>query len=143
MLSHPILPILKLSTLVLLATQCGCTHALRENRRLLNKHDAWIRPESTASRIIATPLCIPIATGALVLDVTLIHPSVSIAPAARDMYGIFWDYPDDVWVDLITMFPFRAAGTALLFPPDWIGRSFLVPIPSELTKSKKQSAGSG
>jgi hypothetical protein len=142
MISCPLTPALKrILILTLLVVQSGCTLALKENRRLLNKTDTWVQPESNFGRIASAPLCIPLATSALALDVALVHPAASIAPAAQDMQGIFWDTPDDDWGDRMVMFPFRSVGTALLYPPDWIGRSLMLPIPSDPAVTGNAPAG--
>lgn len=121
----------KVLLLVLACLACalstGCAFMDRDNRRVLNYLDAqakdsWIA-KTTAGRIVAAPVALPVGGVAFVLDVAVVQPAMAVPPAAKDTYDFLWKPRG--------MTPFRKAilfvpvvvATPIVFVSDWAFRS--------------------
>ena len=61
----------------------SCLMLNKDNRRLMNKLDEVIQPETTAARVALAPVGIALGLGSLAVDQAIVHP-VNMAPLAWD-----------------------------------------------------------
>ncbi len=95
----------------------GCAMANRENRVLLNMLDQKMRPKTTWERAALAPLMIPVATGALLVDGLVLHPSRVAPQAADDVYELYWEPKEETLFRQSLLFIPRV----LLTPPTFLG----------------------
>jgi len=112
--------------LVFLMAQ-GCAIVDKKNRRALNLLDDVIQIESTAGKICAAPIIVPVGTGAGLLDMIVVHPIVSVPKAADDTLDLIWRDPQGSDFRQILIFVPKLIVTPFYFSGDWVLR-VLFPI---------------
>ncbi len=121
----------RLNLLVLLFVWCamvsGCAIANEKNRVLLNSLDSAVRDtaitNSTAGRIAAAPLAVPVGTVAGVLDMAVITPARAVSPAWSDTSEFLWEDPQGSDMRQMMLFVPKVVATPLVFIGDWSFRS--------------------
>lgn len=76
--------------LAVVGPMTGCAINSHKNRRTLNKLDDVVTPQSAGAQIALAPLAIPVASGALLVDASVVNPVVALEPAAEDTYDLYW-----------------------------------------------------
>ena len=105
----------------------GCAIVDKENRRTLNLLDDAIQIESTAGKICAAPIFVPVGTVAGLLDMVVIHPVFSVPKAADDTLDLIWRDPKGSDFRQILIFVPKLIITPIYFSGDWVLR-ILFPI---------------
>lgn len=105
----------------------GCAIADQNNRLLLNALDRAVQDtaitNSTAGRIAAAPLAIPVGTVAGVLDMAVVTPARAVSPAWKDTSEYLWEDPQGSDMRQLMLFVPKVVATPLLFTGDWAFRS--------------------
>jgi len=110
---------------ILLASAMNCAVFDARNRRLTNRLDEIIAPESTAARAALAPVIVPVGTASLTLDLILIHPFSTIPDCAVDAHEIIWENPRGGTVRQIFFFIPKVIATPIFFVGDFLLRSML------------------
>jgi hypothetical protein len=113
--------------LVAVCSCAGCAFTHHDNRRLLNLLDrqaegTWFA-DTTAGRITAAPIAIPVGTAAFALDVAVIQPVCAVPPAAKDTYDLLWKPRKLTAFRKMILFVPVVAATPIVFVSDWAFRS--------------------
>jgi hypothetical protein len=113
--------------LVCCAMAGGCAIADRNNRLVLNSLDNAMQDSaitnSTAARIAAAPLAIPVGTVAGVLDMAVVTPARAAGPAWKDTSEYLWEDPQGSDMRQMMLFVPKVVATPLVFTGDWAFRS--------------------
>ncbi|HUU96202.1 MAG TPA: hypothetical protein VM487_10715 [Phycisphaerae bacterium] len=126
--------------LMLLAS--GCAIAARPNRRTLNALDSAVKPASTAGKIAAAPVFVPVGLTAVVADAVVVHPACSIPKAGSDTYTVLWKHPQGTPFRQAVVVPAKVVATPIVFLGDWCGRC-IFPINAEDKPDQEQQASEG
>ena len=113
--------------LPLLLLLSGCAIARKENRRTLNALDKTVKIESTAGKIAAAPVFVPVGFVAGAGDAVVVHPAVSVPEAGRETYQILWEDPQGSDFHQAMLFFPKVGATPVVFITDWAIR-VLFPI---------------
>ena len=105
------------------AQLAGCAFTNEDNRRTLNYLDAHAAPESVGARWSLSPVALPTALAAGVLDAVVVHPATQLDDAWRDTVDLVWDYEQDSSFRAVLLTPLSAAATPLVYGGDWLIRS--------------------
>ncbi len=76
--------------LVSMFAATGCAILERDNLRAFNWVERNMTPESTAMKVMLTPVLVPVGLGALALDQFVLHPVSVLDDAADDILDLFW-----------------------------------------------------
>jgi len=95
----------------------GCAILEKENRRVLNRLDEKVQPETVQSRVALAPLMIPAGSMALAADAMVVNPISEVPDAWDDVYELYWKPRDiDAFRKSIVFVP-----CVLLTPPTFAG----------------------
>ena len=121
--------LLALSVALSIALGAGCAIFEPENRRTLNALDRTVKIESTAGKVAAAPLAVPIGCAAWTADLLLVHPISAIPRAYGDTVDAVWEEwsAQSELRDAMLFLP-KVTVTPLYFTGDWAFRC-LFPIP--------------
>lgn len=105
-----------------LAANCAAFN--RKNTPLVAAVEDHLVPESTAGKVAAFPLILPVGIVAGILDVFIVHPISVIPEAAADVRRIVWK-PNSKsgYVTIMGAIPFKLIATPVFFTIDWLLRS--------------------
>jgi hypothetical protein len=107
----------------LLSFLTGCAVFNEDNRRVLNKLDEWIQPETTGARVALAPAAVPLGTVAGAADMVLVHPLSVIPDAADDVYELYWKPREMDFLRQSLLIPLFVVLTPPTFVGDWLFRS--------------------
>ena len=105
------------------ALLAGCAFANEDNRRTLNYLDAHAAPESEGARWALSPVALPTALAAGVVDAVVVHPATQLDDAWRDTVDLVWDYEQDSSFRAVLLTPLSAVATPVVYCGDWLLRS--------------------
>ena len=111
---------------VLLATllsASSCAFMVKENRVLTNSLDEVVEPEAMLTKILLSPVFVPVGAVTLALDAAIIHPLSEIPNAWSDTSEAIWEEPQGspLWQTFLVIPKFVM--TPIFFSFDWIFRS--------------------
>jgi len=110
----------------------GCAFMHKDNRRLLNALDEGVEntfiTNTTAGRIAAAPVFIPVGAVTFAADTVIIHPATSVEPAAKDTYDLLWKPRDMTPFRKMILFVPVVVATPVVFVSDWAFRSIFYPL---------------
>lgn len=109
-----------LLAVTLLLTSCAVSNV--DNRRVLNKLDEWVQPESTSAKVALAPIAVPVGTAAGAIDMIVVHPVSVIPDAADDVYELYWKPREMDFLRKTLMIPFSIIATPPTFLADWLFR---------------------
>lgn len=104
----------------------GCLMLNKDNRRLMNKLDEVIQPESTAARVGLAPVGIALGLGSLAADQAIVHPANMLPVARDDAKKSLWSSAETDSLSGAILMPLRVAATPPYFAFDWVMRSLIV-----------------
>lgn len=108
----------------------GCAFMEEDNRRLLNTLDEQVEntviTNTTAGRIAAAPVFLPVGVVAFAVDTVVIQPVMAVPPAAEDTYDALWKPRDMTPFRKMLVFVPVVAATPIVFVSDWAVRSVFV-----------------
>ena len=105
------------------AQLAGCAFTNEDNRRTLNYLDAHAAPQSAGARWALSPVALPTALAAGVLDAVVVHPATQLDDAWRDTVDLVWDYEQDSSFRAVLLTPLSAVATPVVYCGDWLLRS--------------------
>ncbi len=106
---------------VMSAAGCACFE--KDNRRVLNALDGAVRFESTAGKIAAAPVFVPVGFLAGAIDIVVVHPACSVPPALEDTGKFAFDTKDMEPEIVVLLFLPRLVLSPLYFVGSWSVRS--------------------
>lgn len=68
----------------------SCAFMKKENRVITNALDEAINPESTTSKVLLSPIAVPLGTASLLVDTLVLHPISVIPKSIGKTYEILW-----------------------------------------------------
>ena len=107
---------------VILFSSAGCAIIDKKNRRTLNLLDEKVRIESTAGRIAAAQVFVPVGTLTAMTDAAIVHPYCAIPEAADDTWELILEDPEGSDFRQVILFLPKVVITPVIFTVDWIGR---------------------
>lgn len=113
--------------LVLTLTLAGCAPLHPDYRYGLSWLDEHLVPESTAGRWALAPAALPVGLATYCVDGLLIRPFVVWDDAWTDTRDVLWDTRNDSSFRRAVSFPFRVAGTPVVWMLDFVAR-WLLPL---------------
>lgn len=107
---------------------CSCAVMDEDNRHLVPFVEEHLVPESTAGKILAAPVVLPIGVAAGILDAFVFHPITVIDDAYDDTADALWRDSELEYVAYCGSLPFKAAATPVVFTVDFAARAmFAIP----------------
>jgi hypothetical protein len=100
----------------------ACAIADEGNRRVLNYLDADWSPPTTAGRVLAAPLALPVGVVAAAADAVIVHPATQLDEAWADTADFVWDYDGISAFGSIMLAPFSVLVTPVVFGCSWVSR---------------------
>lgn len=104
----------------------GCAIMKDDNRILLNSLDRSVEhtfiSDTTAGRIAALPVFVPVATAAVAADAAILTPARAFVPAVQDTYSCLWENPKGSDLRRLMLIPPKIASTPIMFAGDWAFR---------------------
>ncbi len=90
---------------------------------MLNALDGAVRFESTAGKIAAAPVFVPVGFLAGAIDIVVVHPACSVPPALEDTGKFAFDTKDMEPEIVVLLFLPRLVLSPLYFVGSWSVRS--------------------
>ncbi len=108
----------------------GCAFMEKDNRRLLNVLDESVAntciADTTAGRIAAAPVFVPVGVVAFATDAVVIQPVMAVEPAAKDTYDTLWKPREMTPFRRVLVLVPQVAATPIVFVIDWAFRSVFI-----------------
>jgi hypothetical protein len=108
-------------------TFSACAVMNKENRIVLNSLDNAAEGSfvtgSTAAKVAAAPIALPVGITAGLIDMTLVTPGRATVPAAKDTDSYLWKNPQGSELRQTMLFMPKVVATPIVFISDWAFRS--------------------
>ena len=130
----------RLFLIAVLGLACSsCAFMNRWNRPLLNVHNEYMVPDSTAMRWVMSPVLVPTGLLAGVTDVVLVHPLSVMDDAWHQAASAAWRPTGGGYLTESAIFPLRVVATPPYWTLNWLSRSIFdiprwPPSPARLEK---------
>ena len=105
----------------------GCSVFRQSNRRTLNCLNEHVSFDSTAGKIAAAPVFMPVGWVAVATDAIIINPAVAVPDAYKDTKELVWENPEGSGFRQAMLFLPKVVVTPVVYIGDWVGR-VLFPI---------------
>ncbi|QEM68828.1 hypothetical protein FO488_12110 [Geobacter sp. FeAm09] len=109
------------------ALASGCAIMNKDNRLVLNSLDEAMQGsaiiDSTAGKIAAAPVALPVGMAAGVIDMAVVTPARATVPAGKDTVEYLWENPQGSDLRQAMLFIPKVVATPVLFISDWAVRS--------------------
>ncbi|MCB1305806.1 MAG: hypothetical protein KDK37_16070 [Leptospiraceae bacterium] len=107
-------------SLLLLA---NCAFMVKENRVLTNALDSVVEPESLPTKVLLSPIFVPVGAVSLATDAIILHPVSVIPDAAQDTYETIWEEPEGTILWQTFLLVPKVVLSPVFFTFDWLARS--------------------
>jgi hypothetical protein len=114
------------ASLLLVSALGGCAIFKEENRRTLNLLDKHVQFKSTAAKVAAGPVFVPVGAVVLATDAAVVNPVAVLPKTADDVYQLYWKPRDMDFFRKALFFPFCVVLTPPTFAGDWILRILFI-----------------
>jgi hypothetical protein len=127
---HRIFRAFVVSSMLIAASGCAIWKA--ENRVLMTKLDraaeGTVITNSTAARVAAAPIAIPVGVTAGAIDFAILNPARAVVPAYRDTSETVWEKPQGSDFRQAVLFLPKVALTPVVYTGAWTLRAFFTGV---------------